>query len=84
MSGSLPNKFTEEDLKRYVSALNFIAAEAKFGKGEPDIKYMIEARNHFAFLQSISSKIEGNVAEIKSMKLKEQDEPKSKKTKKAK
>lgn len=63
----MDNKFTEEDSKRYVDALNFIATEAKFGSGEPDIPYMIKARNHFAFLQSIASKISDNILEVKKL-----------------
>ena len=63
----MENKFTEEDSKRYVEALNFIAVEAKFGQGEPNIPYMIKARNHFAFLQSMASKISDNILEVKKI-----------------
>ena len=54
MSGLGPNNFTEDDEKKYVDALNFIATEAKFGTDIPSIGYMIKGRNHFAFLQYIS------------------------------
>lgn len=78
----IPHKFSEDDEQRFVSALNWIATEAKFGTGEPNIEYMIVGRNHFAFLQSLLPKIRDNILEVKSIK---QAEPeKEKKTKRKK
>lgn len=70
----MKNKFVENDVKQFVAALNFIATEAKF-RESPNIKYMIEARNHFAYLQSVLAKIEANILEIKSV---EQYKPEAK------
>lgn len=63
----MENNFNDEDIKQYTAALNFIAKEAKFGEGEPKIMYMIEARNHFAFLQGLLKKIEANILEVKKL-----------------
>lgn len=58
-------KFTEEDLKKYIEALNFIAKEAEFPAGK--VEYSIKVRNHFAFLQSMAAKVEGNILEVKGV-----------------
>lgn len=60
----LENKFTQKDQELYVSALNFIATEAKFGSDKGvDVKYCIEFYKHFHFLQALVSKISANIAE---------------------
>lgn len=65
---ALPGKFTEDDVKKYVDALNFVAVEATFGEKAPKLKYALEMHKHFAFLQSLVAKLEANVAEVKSVK----------------
>ena len=59
--------FTEEDVKTYVEALNFIATEAKFGDSPITIQYAIKIRNHFAILQNLKSKIEDHILEVKQV-----------------
>ena len=61
------NGFTEEDIQRYTAALNHIALHAKFGDGPSDIKFIIECRNNFAFLQSMISKMEAHILEVKKV-----------------
>lgn len=63
----MQNKFTEEDHKLYVESLNWIAKNAKFGDGPVDVAFGITLRNHFAYLQSIASKISDNILEVKAL-----------------
>ena len=72
-------RFTEDDIKQYAAALNHIALHAKFGDGPSDIKFIIECRNHFAFLQSMMSKMEAHILEVKSVKHKKDEDKKGKK-----
>jgi hypothetical protein len=60
----IPGTFSQEDLDKYIDALNFIATETTFGSEAPKIAYIIKARNHFSFLQSLAPKIEANIAEL--------------------
>ena len=62
----MENKFKEEDIEKYIAALNYIASNSKFG--DMDIKSVIECRNHFAYLQSIVDKLKANILEVKSVK----------------
>ena len=68
------DSFTDEDLKMYTAALNFIALNAKFG--EMDIKSIIECRNHFAHLQAMAAKMDKHVLEVKALHKKKEKKDK--------
>lgn len=63
------NNFTEEDKKKYIEFLNWLSKEARFKPNSDgmDIPYAISIRNHVAFAQSLLSKIESNILEIKEV-----------------
>lgn len=62
----MKNTFTEEDEKRYIEALNYIAKMAKFVEVDT-VKGSIELYKHFSFLQSVASKINSNILEIRKL-----------------
>lgn len=60
------DKFTEEDKKKFIEFLNFIATHAKFG--EVDTKFCIEYFKLLNFMQtSVLKKIDANILEIKAV-----------------
>lgn len=63
--------FTEEDEKKYVEALNFIATRAKF-KDVDTVAGSIELYKHFSLLQSLVPKIHANILEVKAVHHKEE------------
>lgn len=79
-----PSRFTEEDEKKFVDALNFIATEATFGKEGASVAYAIKVRNHFALLQSLVPKIHDNIFEYVGTKTPEQLKMKPKQGRKRK
>ena len=66
--------FTEEDEKKYITALNYIAKEAKFANVD-SVAGSIELYKHFSFLQALSQKINSHILEVKSIHV---PEPKKK------
>jgi hypothetical protein len=58
--------FKESDEGRYVEALNFIANRAKF-EDVDTVKGAIELYKHFNFLQSLVSKINANILEVRAL-----------------
>lgn len=67
----MENKFTEEDKKKFVEFLNFIAQNARFPdkeNGGVDTKFCIEYFKLLNYMQiSILKKIDANIFEIKSV-----------------
>ena len=55
-------KFTPEDRKKYVAALNYISQKCHFGEGPIQLKDAIELRDHFALLQSVLKVMDGQLA----------------------
>lgn len=58
-----PNSFNDEDIKKYVAALNYVATELRLKEG-PDVSGLITGYKHFSFLQSLVPKLEAHVAEV--------------------